>query len=95
MYFTFNNTKVPVLPTDIVPLAFGGDGIKTVAEDLGMNSEDILKADKEFHLNVILMQRASEYPSFADQFDTLYHGGYDAWKASIDAIKIKYPKSTE
>jgi hypothetical protein len=37
-------------------------------------------------------QRASEYPSFADQFDLLYHGGYDAWKASIDAVKEKYPK---
>lgn len=37
-------------------------------------------------------QRAAEYPSFAEQFDTLYHGGYDAWKATIDAVKTKYPK---
>jgi hypothetical protein len=37
-------------------------------------------------------QRAAEYPSFADQFDLLYHGGYDAWKAAIDAVKNKYPK---
>ena len=37
-------------------------------------------------------QRASEYPSFADQFDLLYHGGYDVWKAKIDEIKNKYPK---
>jgi hypothetical protein len=36
--------------------------------------------------------RAKEYPSFADQFDLLYHGGYDAWKASINTIKDKYPK---
>lgn len=36
--------------------------------------------------------RAKEYPSFAEQFDTLYHGGYNAWKAQIDAIKLKYPK---
>lgn len=36
--------------------------------------------------------RASEYPSFADQFDLLYHGGYDAWKAAIEAVKNKYPK---
>lgn len=36
--------------------------------------------------------RAKEYPSFADQFDLLYHGGYDAWKSSIDAVKSKYPK---
>jgi hypothetical protein len=38
-------------------------------------------------------QRASEYPSFADQFDLLYHGGYDAWKAAIDVVKTKYPKA--
>jgi len=37
-------------------------------------------------------KRAAEYPSFADQFDLLYHGGYDAWKAAIDDIKNKYPK---
>jgi rhodanese-related sulfurtransferase len=37
-------------------------------------------------------QRRAEYPSFADQFDLLYHGGYDAWKAAIDAVKTKYPK---
>lgn len=36
--------------------------------------------------------RKAEYPSFADQFDLLYHGGYDAWKAAIDEIKTKYPK---
>jgi len=37
-------------------------------------------------------RRAAEYPSFADQFDLLYHGGYDAWKAAIDVVKAKYPK---
>lgn len=37
-------------------------------------------------------QRANEYPSIVDQLDTLYHGGYDAWKAEIEAIKNKYPK---
>lgn len=36
--------------------------------------------------------RAAEYPSFADQFDLLYHGGYDAWKGEIDKVKEKYPK---
>lgn len=37
--------------------------------------------------------RAKEYPSIADQFDLLYHGGYDAWKAAIDVVKTKYPKA--
>ena len=37
-------------------------------------------------------KRAAEYPSFADQFDLLFHGGVDAWKAAIQAVKDKYPK---
>jgi hypothetical protein len=37
-------------------------------------------------------QRAKAYPSIADQLDTLYHGGYDAWKATITAVKEEFPK---
>ena len=36
--------------------------------------------------------RAAAYPSFADQFDTIFHGGIDAWKAEIQAVKTKYKK---
>jgi hypothetical protein len=36
--------------------------------------------------------RKAAYPPFADQFDLLYHGGYDAWKAAIDAVKTQFPK---
>jgi hypothetical protein len=37
-------------------------------------------------------KRAAEYPSFADQFDTIFHEGIDAWKEQINTIKEKYPK---
>jgi hypothetical protein len=43
--------------------------------------------------NAYKSKRATEYPSFADQFDLLFHGGIDAWKASIQAVKDKYPKA--
>lgn len=36
--------------------------------------------------------RAKEYPSYADQFDTIFHKGIEAWKAQIQAVKDKYPK---
>lgn len=39
--------------------------------------------------------RASEYPSWEDQMDLLYHSGYDGWRAAITAVKNKYPKPTE
>ena len=42
--------------------------------------------------NTYKYQRAAEYPSIADQLDTLYHGGYDAWKATITAVKEEFPK---
>ena len=38
--------------------------------------------------------RRQAYPSIVDQFDKLYHGGYDAWRAEIAAIKAQYPKPT-
>lgn len=37
-------------------------------------------------------QRAAAYPSIADQLDLLYHGGMDAWKAAITAVKEEFPK---
>ena len=40
-------------------------------------------------------QRASAYPSIKDQLDTLYHQGYDGWKATIDEVKNKYLKPGE
>jgi hypothetical protein len=42
--------------------------------------------------NAYKYQRAREYPSIADQLDTLYHSGLDAWKAEIKTVKDKYPK---
>lgn len=37
-------------------------------------------------------QRERAYPSIADQLDMLYHGGYDAWRAQIEAVKTQFPK---
>jgi hypothetical protein len=53
---------------------------------------EIERLQAEYENNEYQRLRAAEYPSFADQFDLLYHGGYDSWKAEIDKIKEKYPK---
>ena len=53
---------------------------------------EVARLQAEYEAKEYQRQRAAEYPSFADQFDLLYHGGYDAWKAAIDAVKTKYPK---
>ena len=39
--------------------------------------------------------RLKKYPPIQEQLDTLYHQGYDGWKASIDEVKNKYPKPGE
>ena len=36
--------------------------------------------------------RSLEYPTIQEQLDTLYHGGLTEWKATIKAVKDKYPK---
>ena len=38
-------------------------------------------------------KRLIEYPSVVDQLDDIYHNGIDGWKATIKAVKDKYPKS--
>ena len=37
-------------------------------------------------------KRRTEYPDYASQLDDIYHNGIDGWKATIKAIKDKYPK---
>ena len=36
--------------------------------------------------------RAAAYPSIVDQLDLIYHGGIDAWKVAITAVKEEFPK---
>ena len=53
---------------------------------------EIARLQADYNAKEYQRNRAKEYPSIVDQLDTLYHGGYDAWKASIDVVKNKYPK---
>ena len=39
-----------------------------------------------------ITKRQAEYPEIVDQLDDIYHNGVDAWKATIKAVKDKYPK---
>jgi len=57
---------------------------------------DILAKQKELQTaydnNAYQRSRATEYPAIVDQLDDIYHNGVDAWKATIKAVKDKYPK---
>jgi hypothetical protein len=39
---------------------------------------EITRLQAEYEAKEYQRQRATAYPSIADQLDTLYHGGYDA-----------------
>ena len=55
-------------------------------------SYDLAAAEALVAANAYKEQRASAYPSIADQLDKIYHEGIDAWKAQIAAVKQEYPK---
>jgi hypothetical protein len=46
----------------------------------------------EYDNNQYQRDRASEYPTWQDQLDDIFHNGIDGWKATIQAVKDKYPK---
>jgi hypothetical protein len=57
-------------------------------------AEDIKrsKANAAFNAMSYAEKRQQAYPSIPDQLDTIYHGGLDAWKTAIQAVKDRYPK---
>ena len=71
--------------------AFDIDG-NAVEIDESLVAKEIVKLQAEYRSKEYQQLRAAAYPSFADQFDTIFHGGLDAWKAEIQAVKTKYKK---
>ena len=65
-----------------------------IAYDADGNEVQYDKAAVEAYVkaNEYKQLRAAAYPSFADQFDTIFHEGIDAWKAQIQAVKDRFPK---
>lgn len=53
---------------------------------------EVVRLQAEYDAKDYQRNRKKEYPSIADQLDTLYHGGIDAWKTEIKTVKDKYPK---
>ena len=73
------------------------DYAKNILDENATQEEIVQKvAELEYQeeVNEYQRKRAREYPSYADQFDQIYHEGVDAWKASIQEVKDKYPKET-
>jgi hypothetical protein len=74
--------------------------VRTVGEDAfdadgNQVAIDQSLVDAEIARTAYIGKRQAEYPSYADQFDKIFHEGIDAWKAEIQAVKDKYPKGAE
>ena len=56
----------------------------------------VMPTEEEVNTKIAELQlqenRAADYPSIADQLDDIFHNGLDAWKATIQETKDKYPK---
>ena len=71
--------------------AFDADGNK-INYDEDLVQKKIIELQVEYDAKQYQRDRADAYPSYADQFDTIYHQGIDAWKAEIKKVKDAHPK---
>jgi len=81
--------EVSVEENDVKKITWHNDTTPIAEADILVKQKELQTAydAKEYQRN-----RASEYPSIADQLDDLYHNGIDGWKTTIKAIKDKHPK---
>ena len=83
------NAEVVVRGNDVTQIEWHNDTTP-------ISEADILAKQKELQTaydnNAYQRSRANEYPTIVDQLDDIYHNGVDAWKATIKAVKDKYPK---
>lgn len=80
--YELDGSQDHLIPEDYIEITNAQfDAIKEKREQDFLNSQTYIE------------KRLSEYPTFGEQLDKLYHEGYDGWKQSIKTIKDKYPKS--
>ena len=66
------------------------DGSPTATEE--EIQAEMSRIQAEYDSEAYARKRVSEYPSISEQLDDIYHNGIDGWKATIKAVKDKYPK---
>ena len=64
---------------------------QTPPSDAEIDAE-IKRLEAEYDAQAYARARKDEYPSYAEQFDILYHKGVAGLKAELKKTKDKYPK---
>ena len=83
------NAEVSVSANDINTIVWENDTTPIAEADILAKQKELVTAYDKLKYQ---RDRATEYPSIAEQLDDIYHNGVDAWKATIKAVKDKYPK---
>jgi len=86
-WFGWSNSKDKIYANLIVH-----DGGSKPTETECTDGLAALQAAWDLEFDSYKSQRRAEFPSVESQLDDIYHNGIDAWKATIKAIKDKYPK---
>jgi len=81
--------EVSVSANDINTIVWENDTTPISKADILAKQKELVTA---YDNNAYQRSRAEAYPSIADQLDDIYHNGIDGWKATIKAVKDKYPK---
>lgn len=85
-----SDAQVTVLDNDINKIIWSDGNPSNITKEQILTKQSELQT--EYDNNQYQRDRAKEYPSIVDQLDDIFHNGIDGWKATIQAIKDKYPK---
>ncbi len=72
--------------------ATDADG-NVVTLDESLIQAEVIRLQAIYDSNQYQRDRAQEYPPIVDQLDDIFHNGIEGWKASIQVVKDKYPKT--
>ena len=78
--------------------SYNGEDLTTVSDPVPTQAEldaKLAELKEEYDAQEYARNRADAYPSFAEQFDLLYHKGVTGLKAELKKTKDKYPKPSE
>jgi hypothetical protein len=84
-----NHKAIYKLYPQVVTVDDGAGAFDVVGKSVAI---DLAAVDAWVDPDQYKFDRAAAYPSIADQLDTIYHSGIDAWKAAITAVKEEFPK---
>ena len=85
------NTHPAVVSINAETEAWDKNGNEVELDEHKIQAE-VLRLKQVYLDNQYQRDRASEYPSWQDQLDDIFHNGLESWKTGIQAVKDKYPK---